>query len=184
MMKMKPLILLVILVASIGSIVPVAAKQTSAVLYVYIDSSHTTEAPLFGTSEDTYAVIVGETYYIRVLGITQFDLGALLHVKIGWTDIYDHGQTTDFYNVKVKQLGDDLYVDVEWTVPSDAKICTTAAVKYRANDDSPPEYVVKGQVNNIGHMHVVPELPLGTLMAVMASMAAIGLAKNRLKVKQ
>jgi len=31
---------------------------------------------------------------------------------------------------------------------------------------------------------VVPELPLGTLMAVMASMAAIGLAKNRLKVKQ
>jgi len=31
---------------------------------------------------------------------------------------------------------------------------------------------------------VVPELPLGSLMAVMASMAAIGLAKNRLKVKQ
>jgi hypothetical protein len=31
---------------------------------------------------------------------------------------------------------------------------------------------------------VVPELPLGTLMAVMASMAAIGLAKNRLKAKQ
>jgi len=31
---------------------------------------------------------------------------------------------------------------------------------------------------------VVPELPLGTLMAIMASMAAIGLAKNRLKVKQ
>jgi hypothetical protein len=31
---------------------------------------------------------------------------------------------------------------------------------------------------------VVPELPLGTLMAVMASMAAIGLAKNRPKAKQ
>jgi hypothetical protein len=31
---------------------------------------------------------------------------------------------------------------------------------------------------------VVPELPLGTLMAIMASMAAIGLTKNRPKAKQ
>ena len=31
---------------------------------------------------------------------------------------------------------------------------------------------------------VVPELPLGTLMAIMASMAAIGLTKNRSKAKQ
>lgn len=126
-------------------------------LHIYVDTWGGTGAPKGGPKGDTYFIEIDTTYYIVVFGITEFDVGDLLTIKIGWTDIEDSGQTTTFQNVPVEEFvsSGEKYVNVPpWTVPSNAKICTTCTVHY-TNPDS-PEYIASGQASTIGHMHIIP----------------------------
>jgi len=156
----------------------------TGVLYVYVDSARNTEAPKGGPHGDTYFVTIGITYYIRVLEITEneFNTGDLITVKIGWNDTSGTSQTTWFTNVPIQESGGVKYVDVDWSVPLNAKICTTATVHYRK--DSGPDYVARGQISTVGHMHIIPQTLLGTIGAILALFAGLGLyllpKKNKL----
>ena len=160
-----------VLIATVSTPSVKAARGTG-VLYVYTDTWGGSEAPK--DSKGTYYVTIGNTYYIRITGITEFDTGTLLQVKIGWTDDTDTSQTTVINDVPVNELSDGTkYVDVEWTVPPNAKVCTTTTVHYKG--DSGPDYIATGQISNIGHMHVIPVTLLGTAGALSALLAGLGL---------
>jgi hypothetical protein len=149
------------------------ATEGTGVLYVYVDTWGSTEAPRGGPNGDTYFVSIGTTYYIRVFEITEFDKGDILQVKIGWTNSSGLGQTTVFNNVLVKESGGVEHVDVAWTVPSNTKVCTTATVHYTQKPG--PDYIASGQVSNIGHMHIITETFLGTIGAILALFVGFGL---------
>lgn len=165
------LIGLLTIITCIMLAIPLAnATVGTGQLYVYTDTW--VEAPKGGPNGDTYFVNPGATYHIRVWGITEFNTGDLLTVKICWKDTSDTSQTTWFYNVPVLEDSGIKYVQVTWTVPSDAKICTTSTVHY--TQQSTPEYVAAGQISNTGHMHIIPESLIGTIGTILALFAAFG----------
>jgi len=149
-------------------------------LYVYIDTWGGIEANKGGPNGDTYFVARDTTYYIRVFGITEFNKGDLLTVKICWKMVFGSpsmghviNQTTFFYDVPVMEDLDGVkYVDVAWTVPSSAKISSTSIAYYA-------EFLVAGRISNIGYMHIIPELLLGTVCAILALFGAFGIFKLR-----
>ena len=152
--------------------IPVAhATLGTGQLIVYTDTW--VEAPQGGPHGDTYLVIPGATYHIRVWNITEFNTGDLLTVKICWTDNTNASRTTFFYNVPVLEMTGIKYVDVTWTVPADGKICTTCTVHY--TQAGTPDYVAIGLISNIGHMHIIPETLLGTLGTLLALFGAVTL---------
>lgn len=149
-------------------------------LHVYIDTWGSTEAPKDGPKGDTYLIETDNTYYIVVFGITEFNVGDLLTIKIGWTDTAGNGQTTFFHNVPVEEYVSpgEKYVNVPpWTVPSNGKICTTCTVHY-TNPDS-PDYVASGQASTIGHMHAIPMTLLGTIGTILALFAGFTVFSRR-----
>jgi len=148
------------------------AKVGTGQLYVYNNSW--SEAPKGGLEGDTYFVNIGTTYHIQVWNITEFDKENLLTVKISWTDDSNINQTTFFNDVPVMEdSGGVKYVEVEWTIPLKAKICTTSTVHYTQKPG--PDYVVAGQISNIGHMHIVLESVLGTIGLILALFGAFGI---------
>lgn len=149
-------------------------------LFVYEDTWGGIEAQK-SDPKQTYQVLVGFTYYIRLVNITEFDVGELLTLKIGWTDVNGTSRTTFFFEVPVKEMPDETrYVDVPaWVVPRDGKVCTTCTVHY--TQDGFPDYVAQGQASTIGHMHIIPETLLGTISAVLACFAGLGLFFRRKK---
>lgn len=152
------------------------AKVGTGQLHVYVDTWGGTEAPKGGPKGDTYFIGTDTAYYIVVLGITEFDVGRLLTIKIGWTDTAGNDQTTTFQNVPVDECvgSGEKYVNVPpWTVPANAKIGTTCTVHY-TNPDS-PEYVASGQVSTIGHMYFIPLTPLGTIGTLLALFAGLSI---------
>jgi len=150
------------------------AKATSGTGQLYVYTGTWVEAPKGGPNGDTYFVYPDATYHIRVWNITEFSTGALLTVKIGWTDTSNMSQTAFFYNVSVKEDSDGVrYVEVTWTIPSNAKICTTSTVHYTQKPG--PDYVAAGQISSTGHMHIIPELLIGTIGAILALFGAFGI---------
>ena len=135
------------------------AKSTVGTGQLYVYTNAWAEAPKGGPKGDTYFVNPDATYHIRVWNITEFNTGELLTVKICWTNTSDMSQTTFFYDVPVMEDSDGVrYVEVTWTVPSNAKICTTSTVHYTQKPGE--EYVAAGQISGTGHMHVIPEVLL------------------------
>lgn len=153
--------------------IPLAKAQVgTGQLYVY--TNVWAEAPKGGPKGDTYFVTPDATYHIRVWDITEFSKGALLTVKICWTNTSDMSQTTFFYNVTVMEDPSGVkYLEVTWIVPSNAKICTTSTVHYTQKPG--PDYVATGQISNTGHMHIIPELLIGTIGAILALFGAFGI---------
>jgi len=137
---------------------------------VYRDAAHTIEAPEESNGNHAYIVSIGTTYYIRIWGITEFNTGEQLTVKIGWTDTLDNDQTTIFNNIPVQQTAGTKYLDVTWTIPTNAKFRTTTTVHYTKKPG--PDYLATGQMSNIGHMHVVPDFLQGSIGAIIALFAS------------
>lgn len=159
------------------------ASVATGQLYVYVDTWNGTEAPKEGPKGDTYFIEIDTTYYIVIFGITEFNVGDLLTIKIGWTNTAGNGQTTFFHNVPVEEYvsSGEKYVNIPaWTVPSNAKICTTCTVHY-TNPDS-PDFIAYGQASTIGHMHIIPLAPLGiigTILALFAGLTIFSLLKHK-----
>ena len=153
--------------------IPLAKAQVgTGQLYVYTNAW--AEAPKGGPEGDTYFVNPDATYHIKIWNITEFGTEVLLTVKIRWTDTSNKSQTTFFYDVPVMEdLSGVKYVEVTWTIPSNAKIYTTSVVHYTQKPG--PDYVATGQVSNIGHMHIIPELLIGTIGAILALFGAFGI---------
>lgn len=147
-------------------------------LFVYEDTWGGIEAPKEDPNE-TYKVVVGFTYYIQLVNITEFDVGELLTIKIGWTSVNGTARTTFFFDVPVLEKPDGTrYIDVPaWVVPRDGKVCTTCTVHYTQTGS--PDFIAQGQASTIGHMHIIPETLLGTVSVVLACFAGLGMAFKR-----
>jgi hypothetical protein len=175
------ILMLSILAVYMFLVQPCKSDVGTGVLYVYTDTWGGIEAPK--DEKGTYYVEIGKTYYIRISGITEFNTGDFVTVKISWTDANTgNGETSFIYNVEVKESDGIKYVDVDWTVPTNAKICETSTVHYRGN--SGPEYVASGQISQVGHMHVIPTTFLGSIGALSAIFASLGLHKILKKKKR
>jgi len=150
-------------------LVPLAlAGVGTGVLRMYLGG---TEVDREAGGSQAYLVEVGNTYTIKVVGITEFKEGNLVKVKVAWTDTAGNPQTDVFDNVEVKRDGTKLYVQVAWTVPTSAKYCETGTVHY----GSKPDYIAAGVFSEVGHFHVIPEITLGSLGAVALFLSTLGL---------
>jgi hypothetical protein len=161
--------LLLLLFFTLIYTIPAYAQVGTGVLWVYTDTWGGTEASK--EQNGNYLVLTEETYYIRIMGVTEVPTGSKVIIKIGWTDTNDVQQTEFFNDVPVLEDSGVRYIDVPaWTTPSSAQICTTSTVHYVYDH----EYVSAGQMSSVGHTHfVVPEVPLGSLGSLVATVIAL-----------
>mgnify|MGYP000082396047 FL=1 len=189
-MKDKKLIslslILVLIFLSVYSIKPASAKIGSGRLYVYMDPDYTTLVPKDDNGH--YMVFTGQTVYIQIANITEFEVGNLIHVKICWED-----HTKWFINLTVKILTSGIGAGevgvgdkddpIEWVVGEfedgtyNIPDCETITVHYTYQKR--PEYIT---INDefptypsiVAHMHsVIPEVPLGTLTVLILMFGAL-----------
>jgi hypothetical protein len=159
---------LFVLASALLMVTPAFATIGNGVLQVFTDPAYTASAPM---SNGQYLVIVGGTYYIRISGMSASEVGGAttLTVKIGYKDTNGDSQTAFFFNVPIQGSG-PYFIKVTWTVPANAKVCTTATVHYKIVNE---EYVASGSLTSApGHMHVVPESYLGALGALGTAITA------------
>ena len=66
----------------------------------------------------------------------------------------------------------------EWIAPN-APYCTTYTVHYKDADGDPTHtYIAQGTVMNTGHLHIVPEFALGTIMPIASTLLGLVLYSN------
>jgi len=112
---------------------------------------------------DQFDVYPGTTHSIHVCNLPSYmgDSGSV-SIKVSDTDLW----------ITVSVSG-ECTVPFDWTVP-DAPYCTTYVVKYKDPDGTPPgAFNAQGTIGNTGHLHVVPELPLGTIGAIGAAIVSL-----------
>ena len=172
--KIIPILFTLLLGSAI--LVAVNADIGSGVLYVYTDNWGGTEAPK--DAQGKYLVLVGQTYYLRITGITEFDVDDQLTIKIGWTDTDGNSQTTWISPIPVQTGG---VADFEWTIPLNAQVCLTCTVHYRG--DKGPDYVCGQLTGPPGHMHVIPENPLGTIGSILALFLGFAILQRKIHRK-
>jgi len=167
------------------------APVGSAILYVYVDPARTVEAPKtinLEASMTTYDVLTGLTYYIRIWNVTQYDgvpLPIILRVKISWKATDGSSMTTIFDSVYLQETAAGIrYIDVDWTVPVNAKVCETSTVHFRRYWFDAQgkrvwdgyEWLATGQLGTQkGHLHVIPEISIGTIGIITSLFAALGI---------
>ncbi|NIM46526.1 MAG: hypothetical protein GTO54_13050, partial [Nitrososphaeria archaeon] len=121
-------------------------------------------AEIYQDSHGFFEVLPGVTYYIWITGITEFPDGTDITVKISCDD-------SKYPNLEVGTgAGGSLSVNVEppYLMP-DLPYSTTCTVHYKGSRG--PDYltIVPGGVSSVGHLHVIPELPIiGTAGALAA----------------
>jgi len=196
---MKPLTKTILVGLTFLTIISLAAPALctigDGVLYVYTDSSYTPLAPWDscggpGGKNAHFAVMNGEIVYIQISGITEFTVGQTITVEID-VEIggVEHKKT---WTKTVKNLasgnggigvGDHLD-PITWTVGTfddgtyPIPYCTTFPVKYRALTGG-DKIIATGILSQIGHMHVIPDLPFGILAAIGACFAGLGAFRLR-----
>jgi hypothetical protein len=150
------------------------------VLYVYTDSGYSNEAPWYGGSPDghSYVANIGDRYWIKVTNIDDpkgVEASDMIEVKVCYTDISGNPAYATL-GITVIQDGGWFAIG-PWTVPNDAKVCTTTTVHFYKIDASGnkvgEEWVAGGQFFQVGHMHVVPEVTFGILGSLIVCMAAL-----------
>jgi hypothetical protein len=166
------LVVIAAILVMTSMILPALGDVGTGVLHVYTDTGYKSEATLDGKGH--YLVDIGSTYYIRILGITEFNKDDHVMVKVCWKDTSGTKKTTVYTDVSIKELDGTRYVDVTWTVPPEAKVCETGTVHYKKNDGKGTEYVAAGATTTKpGHFHVIPENYLGPLGVFGAGALAI-----------
>lgn len=174
----------------------VPGKIGTAQLYVYMDSDYT--ALVSQDDKGFWEVLPGQEVYIQIANITEFGLGEMVIVKIGFQKTYitvplvvknlTSGEGTGLLGVgdasqnikwKVGQYNDPPpggYIDI----PS----CTTMTIHYKDASGTGPDYVTYDTTPPCitAHLHVIPGNPVGTLGAISILLAGFGgylLIKNR-----
>ncbi len=150
-------------------------------LYVYIDL-YTTEAPLDTPPPHTYLVNPSQIIWIQIAGITEFTFPDLVRVKICF-DVGAADYSLTFSDVPVHVLGSgvgagengvgDADHPIAWAVGQyddpppggfvEIVFSSTITVHYKNNDGSGTEYVANGLIARVGHIHVIPQIPWGTI---------------------
>jgi hypothetical protein len=173
----RKILLISVIAVMLLSVYDVSAESGSGVLYVYEDSNYSI---LVGTDVNgKYEVTPGQTVYIKIVGIeSEF---TSVKVRVSYQEI--PGQATDLGTFTVLDPTGTRYVGdpsnpIVWTVPSDAIICFTYVVQYRnALVQSSVHVACQPGIIRPGHLHVVPEYPLGTITGIAMCFAAYAALK-------
>jgi len=148
----------------------VESSKSGGKLQVFSDTWGGTLAP---TDGNKFNVTIGQTYYIRIWGITEFETDDKLTIKIGWKDIRGADQTDFFYDVPVKEMDETKYADVPpWTAPLDAKIHSTGTVHYGIHPGR--DYLARGETKPVAHIFFIPENAFGTIGSLLALLTGFG----------
>ena len=158
-------------------------KTEKGILYVYLYSNYTGEAPEDGIYK--YSVLPGQPIYIQIADITEFEEDDLIQVRIGW-----EGYEEIFENIPVHNLTSgagsgkvgvgDADNPIQWIVGEfegeqiDIPYCETLVVRYRNNTGTGRTYVARGEIRPVRHLHIIPENYLGTLGVTIAAVAGLG----------
>lgn len=132
-------------------------------LYVYTDKDRKIEASK--NPAEIYLVLYGRTYYFRVSGITEYEVGKTIHV---WANYLDSDYIIGDYTV-----GPDGTINFEWTIPT-LPYQTEIKYKYGLNLTGPnPSWrFAKRTTQGVGLTLVIPQVPLGALGVISAFIAA------------
>lgn len=151
----------------------------SATLHIYTDNAYTSLAPT--DKHGYYNVTDGETVYIQIASITEFSSGDHVIVKVCWSS-NDVSHIKTYTNVLVHSLssgqgvgttgvGDNEY-PIAWIVGDfddgyyQIPYCQTLTIHYKANSNTGPEYVAGGTIMQVGHLHVIPGNPVGSIIPI------------------
>jgi len=119
--------------------------------------------------EFQYDILPGTHLWVQVRDIpTTINSGSV------WIKVSDPASTW----VK-KEYDSNRWTDpLEWWAP-DAPYCTTYVVNYKDWDGDPAAtYIAQGTVMNTGHLHIVPEFALGTIMPIASTLLGLVLYSN------
>ena len=111
-----------------------------------------------------YDVYPGTTHTIQVCDLPD-DIGdsGSVEIKVSDSDVW-----------MVKSVSDHCTEVFEWTAP-DAPYCTTYVVQFKDTDGDPPgTFIAQGSVFNTGHLHIIPEIPFGTISTIFAMLLGLG----------
>ncbi len=193
MRRYLPIYVTAILTLLLAGAQTASAAIGTGTLYVYYDSGYTD--PVNRNEHGQFEVLPGDTVYIQIAGITEFEEGDEIIVKICW----DHTKTipatvknlTSGAGFNLTGVGDadspipwivGNFDDGNYSIP----YCETMTVHYTRKPGpdyltTPPEYDAKGQMSTVAHLHSVPENPVGTLGTLLVVLATLGvfMAKGR-----
>ena len=168
--------------------VTVTAATGNGSTFAYSDL-YSTLLPTDSNAGGSWMVINGQTVYIRIAGITEFTVGSTIEVSLGTpygavilgTYTVNPITTGDgsgtngvgFVSAPIDWLVGDL--DNDGDVDVEIPYCTTMTVHYRSAAGG-PVYVCQGTLSGgVNHLHLmIPEVPLGAVMAGGAMLAAFG----------
>jgi len=112
-----------------------------------------------------FDVYPGTTHLIKVCDIPEIiDSGYV------WIKVSDDASTWQ----KVAYDEDtDCTDEFEWVAPDDP-FCTTYVVNYKDWDGDPDcVYVAMGLLSTTGHLHIIPEFALGTIMPIISTISGL-----------
>jgi hypothetical protein len=129
-------------------------------------------------------IVSGQTVKIRIQPLPAgFSTGDLIEFNIaesGWGN--DYTSTSPFHPFILVHTDSSICWTgaIEWTSSVELEYCHTYTIKYRTNDNNPPgTWVAQGIVSNEGpwggHFHVIPEFPIGSVMALLSSLSGLAL---------
>jgi hypothetical protein len=147
----------------------------NGILYVYINSERTREAPT--NSAGNYLVLFSALYYLKVVGITEYAVGETIN-------IWYHYEIDDItYNIPLGSfvVGDGGTIEFEWTAPTDIPYETAIKFKYGTSLTGPNWYFAKKAMEGVRLSLVIPEFTLGSLGAITALFFGLGIALIRRK---
>ena len=166
-----------------------AVSRGTGTLYAYSDPSYTTLLPRDSSASGTaMSVTNGQTIYIRITDISEFDIGDSINVVVKWGG-GDHHATLGPSAVKMLTSGEGvgkLGVEVSWVVgvfdgPVIVYIpyCETMIVDYGTSSDSYNAINAFASSPPQGHLHVIPEYLYGGLAALGACFVGFAAFKSR-----
>ena len=166
-----------------------AVARGTGTLYAYSDADYTTLLPNDSSAGGTaMSVTNGQTIYIQIADISEFDVGDLINVVVKWGGGGYHA-TLGPSEVKILTSGEDagtLGVEVLWVVgvfdgPVTVYIpyCETMIVDYGTSSDSYNAINAFASSPPQGHLHVIPEYLYGGLAAMAACFGGLIVFKSR-----
>jgi len=142
---------------------------------VYLNPDYT--GLLTPNEKGFYEVFPGQTLYLQIKNIESFF--EKIQVRVSYEDIA--GEATERGEYWVLDPDGERFVGgqdpdnpsnfqtIVWTVPSDAVPCNTYVVQYRNALDRSSIYIASSPfISRTAHLHVTPEIPLGTIGAISA----------------
>jgi hypothetical protein len=142
----------------------------TGILYAYTDPDRTTEVPQ--NPSGNYIVLFDVTYYFKITKITEYSEDTTIN-------IWAHYQTdTTEKNILIGSFTiADGTILFEWTIPTDIPFETAIKFKYGTSltGPDPSWYFAKKATEGVRLSFVIPEIPYGSLGAIITLISGLGI---------